>query len=157
MSLALVIIINLDIIIHTRSHTYMYNSYTKSSHNAHIQQSPAGVPCITVDVPNHILARWCKHVGNVQNTRHYYDMAEPLRKAHVSTEEFRKCWQYVSDKIPAQELFRMLKDAGIGQRDSDISDKVNFVKIVLKHYRVFLQISVSSLSLLAQMHSLLIG
>ena len=79
--------------------------------------------------------RWGTHVQTDQQLRFEYTIAAAAEMEHVSTEEFRKCWLYVSDKIPAQELFRMLKDAGIGQRDSDISDQTDFVKDVLQRYQ----------------------
>merc|ERR1712032_1587678 len=93
-----------------------------------------------VRIPMRLHVRWGRHVQIEQKLRFSYTVTAAAEMKHVSTQEFRKCWLYVSDKIPAQELFRMLKDAGIGQRDSDISDKVNFVKIVLKHYREQVQV-----------------
>ena len=62
-------------------------------------------------------------------------MSNALKMMNVSSKEFASCWQFVKKSTPPEELFSLLKDAGFGPRDAEISPKLEFVREVLQRYK----------------------
>ena len=92
-----------------------------------------------VYVPQRIYSRWSKHlkmqglqVSKVRVRKYSIEMA--LKMASITSDEFAKCWKFMSGDATDGELFRLLKEAGFGARSSAIAPKIDFVSKVLQRY-----------------------
>ena len=82
----------------------------------------------TLKLPRPIRKRWRKKHG-----KGYFNIFKALFTAKIRKTEFTKCWQSVHHKIPRNELFGLF-EKGFGP-DSDLSNKVEFVKDMWRRYK----------------------
>ena len=124
---------------HHQDQTGIHHLRTFVDHisHTHIQEDvECGTPKMGIRVPNRIVARWGKHVGNKQQTVFQYYIQESVKRANVSADELKKCYRFVFPTMSDGELFNLFKRAGFGQPEMRIGDRIIFVKEIMRRFQV---------------------
>ena len=101
-----------------------------------IIQGQRGVYRMVLQVPDRIHSRWREHAKLDSSRRRVvkYTVSAALKMMNVTSQEFAKCWEFITKNASHDELFYLLKDAGFGSSILVTSAKLDFVRKVIQRY-----------------------